>query len=177
MLVGLLYGTEDPHPTNLAGLYKECLDVGRLEMWRGRLPRALVEWQHATLARDTSNRGLRREGTIWATKTVSAILDEFLSLWWLRNEIRHEGAEGDDKNRRRQRAESKCKALTPRIARLRPSDRKLFQDEATVLKWNTGTILSYLYSVEPLLRKCEADIRDRPRRDWDETDGEVIDPP
>ena len=108
---------------------------------------------------------------------MGAILNEFLNLWWYRNEIRHGRDDGHDNNRKRLRAESRCRALTPRIARLKPSDRKIFVDEEKILKWNTGAILSYLHSMEPLLRKCEADIRDRPRRDWDMTDGEVIDPP
>ena len=177
VLIKILYGSDEVIPDHLADIHTKCVEVGCFELWRGRLPRALAERQHALLAKNTSTRTLGKEGLIWATKTVSAILDEFLSLWWHRNKIRHDGAEGDDKNRRRQRAESKCRAVTHRIARLRPSDRTLFTDEETVLKWNTGAIFSYLCRVEPLLKKCEADIRDRPRQDWDETDGEVIDPP
>ena len=177
MLIGILFGTDEAIPEHLANVHKTCLEVGRLELWRGRLPRALAEWQHANLAKDTSTRRLGREGLLWATKTVSAILNEFLSLWWFRNEIRHGGEDGHEKKRRRERAESRCKAFTTRIARLKQCDRKLFQDEATVLKWSTGAILSYLHSVEPLLDKCEADMRERPRRVWDMTDGEVTDPP
>ena len=177
MLTGLLYGIPGTPPDSLSEVHGKCLEVGRLELWRGRLPCALVEWQHAVLAKSTSNRKLGRNGLIWATKAVSAVLDEFLNLWWYRNEIRHGRADGHDNNQRRLRAESRCKALTPRIARLKPSDRRIFVDEEKVLKWKTGAIFSYLFSMEPLLRKCEADIRDRPRRDWDATDGEVIDPP
>ena len=177
MLAKILYRTEEKIPEYLLEVYEKCSEVGRLELWRGRLPRALVEWQHATLARDGSTRPLGKKGTIWTTKAVSAILHEFLQLWWHRNEIRHGRADGHDNKRRRQRAEFRCKALTPRIKRLRASDQKLFEEETTVLKWKTGAIFSYLYGKEPLLRKCEEDVRSRRKGDWDMTEGEVTDPP
>ena len=177
LLTGILYATEDNILHHLSAVHKKCLEVGRLELWRGRLPCALVEWQHTILAKDESTRPLGREGSIWATKVVTAILQEFLLLWWQRNEIRHGRADGHETKRRRERAEARCKSLTPRIKRLRPSDQKLFEDENTVLKWKTGAIFSYLYSKEPLLQKCEEEVGDRPKGDWDMTEGEVIDPP
>ena len=124
-----------------------------------------------------STRAIGREGATWAKKCVTAILQEFLFLWWQRNDIRHGRADGEETKRRRERAASRCRALTQRIKRLNETDRKLFQDEKTVLSWQTGAIFAYLYRMEPLLKKCEEDERRRRRGDWDMTEGEFIDPP
>ena len=177
LLVHMLMGQSTSVPRYLSECMNDCDTVGRVEIWRGRLPRRLVRWQHGFLTRQTSTQEIGKEGSVWAKKAVKIILTEFLQLWWFRNDLRHNGEEEKNKERRREMALHRCRLLSKRIRRLGKDDQQLFANDSVVCSWNTGTIRAYLNWAEPLADECADSRVRRERSDWDMTDGEVIDPP
>ena len=166
-----------PLRNDLNVLQDDCDKIGRVELWRGRLPKSLVEWQHTFITKGASTQKIGSEGARWATRVVKSIFGEFLNLWWLRNDIRHGRNETEESEARRMRAKRRCLALEPRIKRLKPSTRKLFVDEETWKKWRTREIISYANWASDMVKLHESIFVRGSRTDWDVTEGEVIDPP
>ena len=108
------------HP-GLEPIYQDFSKIGRLECWRGRLPKSAVALQHNYITKGSSSQSIGEEGLRWASSVVYTILTEFLTLWNIWNRSRH----GEDKESAdkivRERVTKRCLELDTRIQDLEKS--------------------------------------------------------
>ena len=177
-LVHVLFGKRGCPPGSSADLHSDCMEIGRLEVWRGRFPLSATE-TYQKFKQDVSDDCTKSlTGSQWSKKVVTLILQMVLDLWWFRNKRRHGNDHEEEANIKRKRALQRCTELGARVKRL-TKHRDLFVLEDKLEKWNTGMIVHYLKWAEPLVTKLEKapNCEPRPAQKWDVTNGEVYDPP
>ena len=176
-LLAALFSIKGCSPFQTSSVQDDLLEIGKLELWRGRIPlsasQAFDRWKKPDGDDDE-----KLNGTQWSKRVVKIILQQILSLWWYRNKKRHGNDREEEAAIRRKKALNRCRALAKRVSQLKCRE-ELFVPMETIQKWKTGMIVHYLNGAEPLADKClefEKNVA-RPMNKWDRTTGEVYDPP
>ena len=173
----ILFGKRCCPTQRASALYSDCLEIGRLEVWRGRLPLGAADlYRKFKTKNDEDEESM--DGAQWSKKVVKIILQMALEMWWCRNKIRHGTDREEEAAIKRKRALQRCTELGERVKRLR-AHKNLFVPTDKLKKWTTGMILHYLRWAEPLASKIgkAPNCEPRPTQKWDVTSGEVYDPP
>ena len=176
-LLATLFKVKDCPTQAVASVRDDLLELGRLELWRGRLPLSASE--NYVISRTCEREDEEHlNGEQWSKKVVKIILQQILCLWWFRNKKRHGMDREEEAAIRRRKALDRCRALHTRVSRLKRKD-ELFVQMDKIEKWNTGLILHYLAGAEVLADKCLENEKNvtRKLKKWDRTKGEVFDPP
>ena len=143
-------------------VWQDCSDIGRLELWRGRLPLSATTMFQSLKRCEAKTGSISTAGSQWSKKLVKLILRASLELWWFRNKKRHGNDREEEIAIRRKRALERCRSLDTRVSRLKKAYQKLFVPLEKLKKWTTGVILHHLAWAETLATKCENETKLRP---------------
>ena len=130
---------------------EDCIAIGQLEMWRGRVPRS-ASTAFLSMVRERDAGEVETTAGQWAKGAAKALLRAALDIWWFRNRQRHGNDKEEEAAFQRRKALERCRALSARVTRLK-HNANFFMATERLEKWHTGMILHYLSWAEDLCQK------------------------
>ena len=106
-------------------VFNDLKTIGRMELWRGRIPVSLIQWHDQYTAENHSTTHVK--GRTWAKQLITGLFNRVLTLWTHRNKLRHGETDEEARQILKEKLHERMAGLQDAVDSLTdPRDRALF---------------------------------------------------